>query len=123
MNQKLEDFDDFLHSRNTSVCTPTNSEKPTAQQFGYKKQKLENGFIGVFDAAFNPNGNTNSFSHGNTGIGTLSGSPSGTLGAELISDQSHSRDQLSLIERSQILKNLNFQKTFKKSISQYKDEM
>lgn len=31
MHQKLEDFDDFYHSRNTSVCTPTNSEiKPIA---------------------------------------------------------------------------------------------
>ncbi len=81
--------------------------KPIAQQFNYKKQKHENGFNGVFDAGFNPNANTNSFSAAITGGGTLSGSPSGTLGAEIINDQSHS-NQLSLIERSQILQNLHF---------------
>lgn len=46
IGQKLEDFDDFLHSRKTSVCTPTNSEHKI-KEYSFKKQKIDNGFNGM----------------------------------------------------------------------------
>jgi len=68
VNQQLEDYDEYLHTRKTQVCTPTNSEARRVQK-DYNLQNKQINDTDMYD--IDPNKYSNS---GTTQAGTFDNS-------------------------------------------------